>query len=92
MTDEELKARFVTNYQRLSGGLTPTELARRIGGVPAVIIRACKGRTIPRLSTAVKIADGLGVEVSELVKSPSATQETEGLASQQCHSSAPSES
>lgn len=54
---------------RQSQEITQAELAARIGMLPAQLCRIETGRTDPSFSTAVRIADALGITISELLAS-----------------------
>ena len=54
--------------ERLRAGITPTELARRMGVRPAVLYRIIGGETSPRLDELVAVADALDCDLDVNVK------------------------
>ena len=67
VTPEE---RFAANLrrQRLAKGLSQEQLAAKTGLHPSEVSRLERAVREPRLGTIVKLARGLGVSASELVK------------------------
>ena len=72
VTDQEKLAKALgqrLRYLRAQTGLTQVELGRRAGMARTYISRLERGRILPRFFALVRIAESLGVDITELVRS-----------------------
>jgi transcriptional regulator with XRE-family HTH domain len=69
MTEEQLLDLFRDNMRAIREelGISQSELARRVGKCPGYICDVERGRRSVNLGTLASIADGLGVNPSQLI-------------------------